>query len=202
MEPSDQPVYVPVQKPAAKEENLTDGFTDLDADSWYQEAVEYVLEKGLMNGVGDGKFDPHGTTNRAMIVTILWRLEGEPAATTASFSDVASGSWYTDAVNWAASEGIVKGYGDGYFGAMDAITREQLAAILWRYAKYKGQDVSVGEDTNILSYTDAFDISDWAYAPLQWACGAGVVDGKDGALAPQQSAVRVETAQMLFRFLQ
>jgi len=197
----DAPGYVPVEKPTKQDSYMTDAYSDLESGAWYHEAVNYVLKEGLMNGVGGGKFDPYGTTNRAMIVTILWRLEGEPSVGSADFDDVAEDVWYSDAVNWAASEGIVEGYGNNKFGPMDAITREQLAAILWRYAKSEGQDVSVGENTNILSYADAFTVSDWAYAPLQWACGAGVVNGKDGALVPQGVAFRVETAQMLLNFL-
>ena len=111
-----------------------------------------------------------------MLVTVLHRLEGAPATTAGNpFADVASGNWYTNAVIWANAIGIVKGYDSDTFGANDFITREQLAAILYRYAQYKGYDVSVGEDTNILSYEDAFHISEYAIPAIQWACGAGIM---------------------------
>ena len=117
------------------------------------------------------------------------------------FEDVPTGTWYTEAVRWASAEGIVTGYA-GKFNPLDAITREQLAAILYRYAQYKGCDVSVGEDTNILSYTDAFDVSEYAVPAMQWACGEGIIKGKNGALDPRGSAKRSEAAAMLMRFCQ
>ena len=135
-------------------------FTDVKADDWFADEVKYVYDNGLMQGVGNNKFDPNGMTTRAMIVTILWRLENEPAVNYAmNFEDVVANTWYTEAVRWAASEKIVEGYGNGKFGTDDAITREQMVTILYRYAQYKGYDVSVGENTNILSYGDAFDVA-------------------------------------------
>ena len=176
-------------------------FSDLSMDAWYHDAVDYALANGLMNGVGNGKFDPNGTTNRAMIVTILWRLEGEPSVNDLmQFEDVAADVWYMEAVRWAASEEIVTGYSSAEFGPMDSITREQLATILFRYAKYRGYDVSVGENTNILSYNDAFAISDWAYPAMQWACGAGLIQGDAGNLMPQNKATRAQVATILQRF--
>jgi len=175
-------------------------YADLDPDQWYADAAAYVLANGLMVG-SNGKFDPNGTMTRAMVVTVLWRLEGKPAVKyDAKFTDVAANSWYMDAVCWAAANEIVKGSGTN-FAPNDPVTREQLAAILWRYAKYKDIDVSVGENTNILSYEDAFDVSDWAYAPLQWTCGAGILNGANGYLMPQGQATRIQTAAMLYRFL-
>ena len=200
----DHLIYVEfVEKKAEEPVNVPaiSDYSDLDQAAWYADAVEYVLEKGLMNGVGDGKFDPNGITTRAQLVTMLWRLEGQPAVKyDAKFADVAGNSWYTDAVCWAAAEGIVNGSG-GRFAPHDPITREQLASILWRYAKYKGMDVSVGENTNILSYNDAFDVTGYAYPALQWTCGAGIMNGTDGYLQPQGQATRVQTAAMLYRFL-
>ena len=188
-------VNVPEQVPAISD------YADLNADAWYAGAVKYALEQGLMNGVGDGKFAPDGSTTRAQIVTMLWRLEKEPAVKyDIKFTDVAEGIWYTDAVRWAAAEQIVTG-SNGKFAPNDPVTREQLAAILWRYAKYKDMDVSVGENTNILSYNDAFDVAEYAYAPLQWACGAGVIQGSAGNLMPRGLATRAQTAAMLYRFL-
>jgi len=182
---------------------LSDDYTDLDPEAWYHEAVDYVLLHGLMTGVGEGKFAPGLEMSRNMFVTILWSLESKPVVNYAmSFNDVPADSWYTEAVRWAASLGIVSGYGNGGFGAEDTLTREQLASVLWSYAKYKGIDVSVGEDTNILSYNDAFDISEYAIPAMQWACGAGVINGKDcGILDPKGPATRAEGAQMLMCYL-
>ena len=176
---------------------------DVDQSQWYHEAVDYALQFGLMNGVDSSLFDPNGSTSRAMIVTVLWRLEGEPACgqgKSAVFPDVPADSWYTEAVEWAAAAGIVLGYDDGSFGPNDAITREQLASILYRYEQYKGSDVSVGENTNILSYEDAFDISDWAIPAMQWACGAGLMEGDGALLSPTAQATRAQSAALLMRF--
>lgn len=179
-------------------------FKDVDPDVWYHEAVDYVVEKGLMVGTADDKFDPNGTTTRAMIVTILYRLEGKPAVSgTSPFDDVASGQWYTDAVIWASENDIVSGYGDGKFGPTDEITREQFATILYRYAQYKDYDVSVGEDTNVLSYNDAFDVSEWAMPAIQWASGAGLMQGDNqGNLLPGDSATRAQAAALIMRFIE
>ena len=121
-------------------------YKDLNTSLWYHEGVDYAIANGLMKGVAKDQFDPYGKLNRAMLVTILYRLEGEPRVSGANpFSDVEAGSWYDKAVTWADSKGIVNGYGNGKFGPDDPVTREQLAAILFRYAKYKGYDVSVGK---------------------------------------------------------
>lgn len=178
------------------------GFTDLNLSAWYHDGIHYCLENGLMIGTGDDIFSPDGTTTRAQIVTILWRLEGEPVVNyLLPFDDVASGEWYTEAVRWAASESIVGGYGGGLFGTNDAVTREQLAAILYRYAAYKGYDVSIGEDTNILSYDDFADLSEYAIPAMRWACGAGIVNGtSESTLTPQGEATRAQVAAMLMRF--
>ena len=155
-----------------------------------------------MTGTSGTLFSPNATTTRAMIVTILWRVEGEPEVDYAmTFADVAADTWYTEAVRWAASEGIVEGYSKTAFGPNDPITREQLAAILWRYAKYLELDVSVGEDTNILSYTDAAEISEYAIPAIQWACGSGLMEGSNGALTPKGYATRAQVATMLMRWM-
>ena len=136
-----------------------------------------------------------------MIVTILYRLENEPEITAENpFDDVEADRWYTNAVIWAAENKIVSGYGDGKFGPDDTITREQLAVILYRYAQFKGIDVSVGEDTNILAFEDAGSWSDWSVSALQWAVGSGIINGKDGKLVPKGDASRAEAATMLQRF--
>ena len=180
-------------------------FGDLTAAAWYHDGVHYCLENGLMRGVSGGKFLPDGSTTRAQLVTVLWRLEGSPETTGAvRFGDTAGGAWYTEAVRWAAGCGVVKGYDNGCFGPNDAVTREQMAAILYRYAQHRGYDVSAGEDTNILSFNDAFAVSEYAIPAMQWACGSGMVRGiaqKGGmALAPRDTTTRAQTATLLMRF--
>ena len=180
-------------------------FGDLTAAAWYHDGVHYCLENGLMRGVSGGKFLPDGSTTRAQLVTILWRLEGSPETTgAAGFGDTAGGAWYTEAVCWAAGCGVVKGYDNGRFGPDDAVTREQMAAILYRYAQHKGYDVSAGNDTNILSFDDAFAVSEYAIPAMQWACGSGMVRGiaqKGGMLlAPRDTTTRAQTATLLMRF--
>ncbi len=177
-------------------------FDDVDEAAWYFDAVRYVFENGLLQGTSDTLFSPDLTTTRAMIVTVLWRMAEEPVINYAmTFDDVPEGLWYSEAVRWAAGEGIVTGYDDTRFGPNDAVTREQLAAMLYRYAVSQGRDVSVGEDTNILSYADAFSVSEYAVSALQWACGEGIVTGRDdGTLSPQDSALRSEFSAMLMRF--
>ena len=176
-------------------------FTDVAEGKWYTEAIEYVYHRKMMEGVGNNLFDINGTTTRAMIVTILWRLEGEPVVNyLMQFEDIPAETWYTEAVRWAASEGIVEGYSDTAFGPTDPITREQFAAILWRYARYKGYDVSVGENTNILSYEDAFSISEYAIPAMQWACGAGLMQGDGVNLTPKADATRAQAAALFQRF--
>ena len=179
-------------------------FTDVTKDMDIYDDVKYVYEKGIMDDMSDTEFGPEHTLSRSMIVTLLWRLEGKPAVEYAGvFSDVPAGVWYTDSLEWAASNGIVLGYGDGTFGVNDDVTREQLASILWRYAKWKGYDVSVGEDTNILSYGDAFDTADWAMPAMRWACGAGLLDADaDGNIRPGEPATRAEIAKALHVFLE
>ena len=176
-------------------------FTDLAADAWYTDAVAYVYRHDLMAGYGENLFGPDDDLSRAQLCQIIYNMEGQPATSGSSvFTDVADSAWYADAVTWAASQGIVGGYGNGKFGPEDNITREQLAAILYRYAQAKGYDVSVGEDTNILSYTDALEISEYAIPAMQWACGAGIMEGNAGYLTPQGDATRAEIATMLMRF--
>jgi len=179
-------------------------FEDVTVDDWFVSNVMWAFDSGLMKGVSEKPmlFAPHGTTTRGMIVTILHRLESTPpGGTTNIFVDVAEGKWYTDAVVWAHETGIVKGYDAETFGPEDPITREQMAVILYRYAGYKGYDISVGEETNILSYDDAFDISEYAIPAIQWACGAGIMQGEGAKLDPQGNATRAQVAAMLMRFV-
>ncbi len=177
-------------------------FADASPTAWYHDGVHFVLERGLMNGVSPDAFRPDASTTRAMVATILWRLEGSPPVDyLLPFTDVAADTWYTEAVRWAAAEGIVLGTSATTYDPEDPITREQMAAMLYRYAQYKGYDVSVGEDTNILSYADAFDSSGYAVPALQWACGAGLLEGVGGGrLVPGGTATRSQAAVMLHRF--
>mgnify|MGYP002524516152 CR=1 FL=1 len=176
-------------------------FNDVRGDDWFYDDVAYVYENGLMNGTSETTFSPYISTTRGMIVTILYRMEGKPAVLEACpFTDVKAGAYYERAIVWAAENGIVKGYGNGCFGPDDQITREQMAAILYRYAKYRGLDVSVGENTNILSYDDALDISEYAVSAMQWACGAQIIQGADGRLTPGAKATRAQVAAILRRF--
>ncbi len=176
-------------------------FSDVVSGQWYHDGIHFCVKNGLMNGVGDGLFDPNGNLSRAMLVTVLYRLEGSPVAGSATFSDVADGLWYSDAVAWAAENEIVNGIGHGKFAPEQDITREQMAAILYRYATYKGYDTSAGEDTNILSYTDALEISEYAVPAMQWTAGEGLITGRTAStLAPQGTATRAEVATILMRF--
>ena len=178
-------------------------FEDVGTDAWYSDAVAYVYRNGLMSGTSGSTFSPDAAITRAQLVTILWRMAGSPQVNgLMDFDDVSQDAYYTEAVRWAASEGIAGGYGNGLFGSDDPITREQMAAILYRFAQHMGYDVSIGEDTNILSYTDALDVSGYAVAALQWACGAGIIRGTgDGStLTPQGGATRAQAAVILTRF--
>ena len=178
-------------------------FTDVPEGAWYEDAAAYVYKHGLMAGTSATTFAPEVTTSRAMIATILWRMAGSPVVNYAmNYTDVAQGQWCSEAIRWATSEGVVTGYGNGLFGTNDPITREQLATMLWRYAQTEGYDVSISEDTNILSYTDVANLSEYAIPAMQWAVGAGIINGTgDGStLTPQGQATRAQAAVMLQRF--
>ncbi len=179
-----------------------DGFSDVGPNDWFYDAVLYAVDNGLMYGVGGDLFAPNAPTTRAMIVTILYRLEGETDVEgLPPFSDTVPREWYIYGVKWASDNGIVAGFPDGTFKPDELITREQFAAILYRYAQFKGYDVSVGQDTNILSFNDAFEVSDWANAAVCWAVGAGLMMGDDkGNLNPQAPASRAEAAALFQRF--
>ena len=174
------------------------GFNDVADSAWYADAVQYAVDKGMMNGIGNNLFAPEATTNRGMIVTVLYRLDGEPNASASSFVDVAGDAYYAKAVAWASANGIVNGYGNGKFGPNDAITREQFAAILYRYAQYKGYDVTAVASLD--AFSDAQTVSAYAVPALRWAVGAGVVNGSDGKLNPQSGATRAQAAQLLMNF--
>lgn len=175
-------------------------FSDVRASDWFYDSVGYVYENGLMNGTGNGRFSPGSATTRGMIVTILHRMEGEPGVTgKCPFSDVAAGSYYESAVTWASANGIVEGYGGGKFGPESSITREQLAAILYRYAAYRGYDTSASSD--ISGFSDASAVSGYAAAAMKWACAAGLMNGVGGGrLDPQGRTTRAQLSAVLMRF--
>ena len=174
-------------------------FNDVSANDWFASAVDYVTGKGMMNGTADNTFSPNAHTTRGTVVTLLYRLENQPSTPASSFTDVASGAYYANAVAWANANGIVSGYGSGKFGPNDKVTREQLAAILYRYAQYKKYDVSGAKSLD--GYTDAQSVSSYAVPALQWANAAGIVTGKSGSkLDPKGNATRAEVAAMLMRF--
>ena len=175
-------------------------FTDVPADEWYAGAVQYASQNGLMNGVGNGKFDPEGSMTRAMLVTVLWRYEGEPAEGENTFTDVPEGTWYTGAVAWAASNGIVGGIGNGKFDPDGSITREQMATILFRYAQKKGIDT--GKRGELSGFADSGNVSSWAKDALQWTVAEGIINGSDGKLLPQGNATRAQVSAILMRFLE
>lgn len=177
-------------------------FTDVPDTYWGAEAIDFVSSRELMNGVGNKLFAPGDKLTRGQLCQLLYNLEDAPASGDSAFTDVADGAWFADAVDWAAFQGIVSGYGNGAFSPNDPITREQLTVMLYRYAQLKGYDVRVGEDTNILSYTDAQAISEYTVSAMQWACGAGIIKGTgDGSmLSPLGDATRAEVATMLMRF--
>ena len=177
-------------------------FTDVSEKDWFYGDVMFVYENGLMLGTSKTLFSPHGTATRGMMATILWRMEGSPVPKGKnSFTDVEAGKWYADAITWTAENGIFAGYGKDKFGPDDPITREQLAAIFYRYADYKGYDLTV--KGNLDKFKDADKITDYAKTAMQWAVGSGLVKGKSGNLLdPQGTATRAEIAAMLHRFIE
>ena len=175
-------------------------FVDVKTGDWFYNDVKYVYEKGMMAGTAADVFAPNATTTRAMIVTILYRLEGSPAVTgTSAFVDVPAGQWYTDAVNWAAANQIVNGTSATTFAPNDSITREQMAAILYRYAQYKGYDVT--QKADLSGYADSQQVSAYAKDALAWANAAKLINGvTDTTLAPQGNATRAQVSAILHRF--
>ena len=176
-------------------------FTDVEEDDWFRESVEFVYRSDLMAGVSGTLFAPNMSTTRAMIVTILYRLEGEPEVTgVSSFTDVPEDTWYTQAVKWGEESGVINGYGHGLFGPEDNITREQMATILYRYAAYKGYDVSGRGDLS--AFRDGGSVGFWAVNGVSWAVDAGLMAGMGSStLAPQGEATRAQIATILMRFV-
>lgn len=177
-------------------------FTDIKVSDWFYNAVKFAYENNLMNGETDTLFKPNNNLNRAMLVTILYRLENTPTISEGNkFGDVASGQWYSNAVVWASANGIVNGYEDGTFLPMQNVSREEMSAMLMRYAKYKGYDVNKTADLN--SYADRNKVSAWALSNMQWASGRGLIKGdENNKLNPQGSATRAEAAMILMRLLE
>jgi hypothetical protein len=182
--------------------DATVSYTDVAEDDWFYDAVAFVTRRGLMTGTATGVFSPKVDMTRAMLVTVLYRMEGSPANESSSdFIDVIDGSWYADAVIWAKTNGIVDGYGNGQFGPGDKVTREQTALILMRYAQYKGYDVTATADLS--AYSDAADIDSWALTAMQWTNATGLIQGlTDGTLAPRSSTQRSQMATLLMRYIQ
>ena len=177
-------------------------FTDVRKTDWFYGDVEYVYKKGIMSGTSAKDFDPNSQLTRGMIVTVLYRLEKEPAVSgTSKFADVDSAKWYGDAVAWAAANGIVSGYNDTTFGPNDFITREQLAAILYRYAVHSGM-TTVTLEENLSGFADADQISSYAVQAMNWAVSKGLLKGSDGLLMPKAQASRAQVAAILHRFLE
>ena len=172
------------------------GFSDVSADAWYADAVAYVRDNGLMSGTSAAAFDPDGTMTRAMLAQTLYRAAGSPVVSGSdSFTDTAEGAWYADAVLWASRQGVISGYGSGLFGTDDPVTREQIAAILWRYAGSPAAEA--GTD-----FADEADISAYAAQAVDWARASGVVNGADGSLfLPRASATRAQAAVILRNYL-
>lgn len=199
IEGPDNPTDPDEPTPPAEWENP---FDDVEEPDWFYGAVKYVEETGLFRGVTETTFAPDASLTRAMLVTVLWRAEGQPVVNyLMTFTDVDAGAYYGEAVRWAASEGIVKGYSDEAFTPDNLITREQFAAIMQRYAEYKGIETSEIDDLS--QFTDAGDVSGWALGNMQWAVGTGLITGRnDGSLDPQGSTTRAEAAAILQRFLE
>lgn len=174
-------------------------YTDLEDDGWYREYIEFMLEMGYMDGVSETSFQPNGTITRAQLVTILHRIEGSPAvsASPAPFKDIDTDSWYGTAVLWAAGRGLVNGVSDDEFAPHKAITREQLAAVLWRY-----NGSPAGEGSNLDGFKDSGNVSSYASSAVNWAVGEGIINGvADDVLAPSGTATRAQTAAMLYRYI-
>ena len=175
-------------------------FRDVEQDTWYYSGVEYAYAHGLMSGTGEGTFSPHLDTSRGMLVTILYRLAGSPAVgTEAAFSDVSQGDWYADGVAWASAHGVVSGYPGGLFGPNDPITREQMVAILYQFARLQGQLDSGRADLS--RYTDADTLSPYAREPMSWAVAQGFISGLSAdTLGPLASTTRAQAAVILTAF--
>ena len=197
--PDTTPSPEPTPAPDAEDNCPSEKFVDVDQSQWYHEGIDYALTNGLMSGMDDTTFEPDSTTTRAMIVAVLYRLDGSPEVAMANFTDVPENAWYANAVAWGEANGVVSGYDEETFGPEDSITREQMAAILYRYAQYEGIDVSAQADLSV--YSDAGSVSDWANTSLSWANAEGLISGmSDTELAPTGTATRAQVAAILMRY--
>lgn len=185
---------------ANKNEGADVSFSDVKDEDWFSEAVKYVVGQGYFKGISDTEFGPYQSMNRAMFVTVLGRMSGVDATkyTNEKFTDVPAGSYYEGYVVWAAEQGIVQGTSDTTFSPDAAVTREQMAAFLYRYAKYLKKDVSTSGDLS--GFQDAASVSDWAVSAVQWAVGQGIITGTDRGLEPSATANRAQVAQIIYRF--
>lgn len=187
------------EEPSRDDTVILKPFSDVPYGKWYTEAVYFCRDKGYMAGKANNKFDPNGQVTRATITQVLYAMEGKPTVKkVAGFKDVKSGVWYTDSVNWAASIGIVAGYSKDKFGPNDPITRQQMAAIMYQYAKYKGYDIKA--EGNINQFKDASSVTKYAIIPMKWAVGHGIISGTDRGLEPKGTATRAQIAVILKAF--
>ena len=180
-------------------------YGDVRITDWFYDDVEYISEKGLMVGTGPRTFSPHMSMSRAMLVTVLYRLEGKPEVNSefgmwnSEFGDLVENAWYYDAVIWAANNGIVEGYSSRVFGLDDPVTREQTVAILYRYAMMKGLDISAAAD--LTGYSDMDEISDWALDAMKWAVAVGIIKGRTTTTAaPRGTSTRAEVPAIFRRY--
>ena len=174
-------------------------YTDVDTGAWYHEAIDFAIENDLMNGVGDNLFNPDGNLSRAMMVRILWNMEDQPTNVSGSYSDVVAGAWYEKAVLWATANNIVNGYPDGSFGPDNSITRQEMAAILYRYAQFKEYDMTAEDD--LTRFPDGDETAEWAETFVRWAVAEGLLNGRDdGTLDPAGTATRAEVAQIFMNY--
>lgn len=174
-------------------------YTDVDTGAWYHEAIDFAIENDLMNGVGDNIFNPDGNLSRAMMVRILWNMEDQPTNVSGSYSDVVAGAWYEKAVLWATANNIVNGYPDGSFGPDNSITRQEMAAILYRYAQFKEYDMTAEDD--LTRFPDGDETAEWAETFVRWAVAEGLLNGgDDGTLDPAGTATRAEVAQIFMNY--
>ena len=179
----------------------TAGYTDVPLNAWYHDAVDYVVANGIMEGVAEGIFDPNGTTTRAQLVTVLYRLEGTPEVElTEQFTDVAEGAWYAEAVAWAYANGITTGVTETAFAPNASVTREQVVVFLARYAEFKGIDTASAYDLS--DFADASSVKAYATSAFAWAVENGIINGMDGRLAPNATSTRAQIATILMRFME
>lgn len=175
-------------------------YKDVDKNDWYYDTVKYVYDYNIMTGLNTTTFGPAVNLSREQVAVILHRLEGKPTVSYSNkFKDVPAGQWYSDGVSWAYQNGIITGYTNGYFGVSDSITRQDLSVMLYRYARYKGYDVST--TSNIYSFPDYRDVSDYANQAVSWATGMKIITGDNGNIKPRDKSSRAVAATIITRFM-